>query len=261
MTHNYEEGHGRPAIRRVRARLPRRTRPRNPDYLINPHLLLDPAHGRPPGGSMAELHAHSIPRSRDSGVQPDVLVAQAVTRGLDLVVLTEHNALWPGDELAALSERHEIHVLAGMELGTDLGHILVFGLDHYSPELLTMDALRTIVRSEGAAMVLAHPMRPLSSGRKPSWEEIADRFEGIEAVNGDHGDQADGYYRRLAADLGVTAVGGSDVHSREAVGRVATAFPEPVTELSTLVRLLHERRAHPVDLRPPVARADHRRPD
>jgi len=109
-------------------------------------------------------------------------------------------------------------------------------------------------------MVLAHPMRPLSSGRKPSWEEIADRFEGIEAVNGDHGDQAEGYYRRLALELGVTAVGGSDVHSREAVGRVATAFPERVADIETLVRLLHERRAHPVDLRPPVARADHPHP-
>ncbi|MDA1002406.1 MAG: hypothetical protein O3B31_03510 [Chloroflexi bacterium] len=104
-------------------------------------------------------------------------------------------------------------------------------------------------------------MRPLSSGRKPSWEEIADRFEGIEAVNGDHGDQAEGYYRRLAADLGVAAIGGSDVHSREAVGRSPrrSLNPSPTSKRSCGCCTKGVR--HPVDLRPAVARADHPRPD
>lgn len=242
-------------VNRAAWRRPRRaarSSVRSPEFLLDPAELIDPATLRPQGGAMGELHAHSIPRSRDSGVHPDALAAQAVWRGLDLVVLTEHNTLWPAAELHALSERHEITVLAGMELGTDLGHILVFGLDHYSPELLFIDGLRPIVQSEGAAMVLAHPMRPLSSGRKPGWDEIAERFDGLEVVNGDHGEGANGYYRRLAAELGVAAVGGSDVHSREAVGRVATAFPEPVTDIETLVRLLHECRVHPVDLRPQI---------
>ena len=55
-----------------------------------------------------------------------------------------------------------------MELGTDVGHILVFGLDRYWPELLSIDGLCTIARSEGAAMVLAHPMRS-NDGPRPGW--------------------------------------------------------------------------------------------
>ena len=212
--------------------------------------LLDPGEFRPPGGALGEMHAHSIPRSRDSGVRPEVLAAQAVLIGLDFVVLTEHNAIWPADELRVLGEQSEVLLLRGMELGTDLGHVLVYGLDHYSLELLSIRRLRSIVKAEGAAMALAHPMRPLSSGRSPSWEEISELFDGIEVVNGDHGNPVDGYYSRLAADLGVAAIGGSDVHSREAVGRVATAFPEPVRDLGSLVRFIHEQRVYPVDLRP-----------
>ena len=205
---------------------------------------------RPLGGAIGELHAHSFPRSRDSGARPDELAAEAARRGLDFLVLTEHNSAWSVQERRELAERHDIAVLTGMELGTDVGHILVYGLDRYSPELLFIEELSSIVRSEGAAMVLAHPMRPLSSGRKPSWEEISEFFHGLEAVNGDHGETTDGYYGRLADELGVAAVGGSDVHGRQAVGRVVTAFPEPVADIRALVRLLRDGRAQPVDLRP-----------
>ena len=154
-------------------------------------------------------------------MKADVIAQQAAARGLDGVCLTEHNALWDAAALRELSERHEVTVLRGMELGTDVGHVLVFGLDRYSPELLFIDGLHTIVRAEGAAMVLAHPMRPLSSGRRPSWEETARWFEALEAINGDHGDSEDGYYTRLASELGVAGVAGSDAHSRPAVGRVS----------------------------------------
>ena len=187
----------------------------------------------------------------DSGVKAEVIAEQAALRGLDGVCLTEHNSLWDAAPLRELSERHGVTMLRGMELGTDVGHVLVFGLDHYSPELLFIDGLRTIVRAEGAAMVQAHPMRPLSSGRRPSWKETSRWFEALETINGDHGDSEDGYYVRLASDLGVAGVAGSDVHSRPAVGRVGTLFPMPVPDVETLVGLLRDRLAAPADLRPP----------
>lgn len=218
--------------------------------LLDPADLADPATKRPPGGAVIELHAHSIQHSLDSGVQPDAIVEQAIVRGLDGVCLTEHNALWNEARLRELGERHEFTVLRGMELGTDAGHVLVFGLDHYSPELLFIDALRTIVKVEGAVMVLAHPMRQLSSGVHKGFDEWPEWFEALEAVNGDHSDSENGYYHRRAAELGLAAVAGSDVHSRAAVGRVATVFKEPVRDVETLVRLIREGAVLPADMRP-----------
>ena len=215
------------------------------------------AEARLPGGAVIDMHAHSSEHSLDSGVRADALVAQAVIRGLDGICLTEHNALWPEHEVRALSEKHGISVLHGMELGTDHGHVLVFGLDRYLPELTFIKRLRLIVEAEGGAMIWAHPMRQMD-GLRPNWSELGGLFEGIEVLNGDHSDRVDGYWATLAEELGLGRTGGSDVHSLAAVGRVATGFPEPVPDVETLVRLLHERRHAPLDFRPGMGhRAPH----
>jgi hypothetical protein len=216
---------------------------------IAPEDLTPVAARRPVGGSVFEMHAHSSDRSLDSGVRATVIAEQAGWRGLDGVCLTEHNALWDAAALAELSERAEVLVLPGMELGTDAGHVLVYGLDRYRPELLMLERLRRIVEAEGAAMVLAHPMRTFH-GVRPGWDEFECWFEGIEAINGDHSDSEHSYLVRQAASHGLGAIGGSDAHSREAVGRVGTAFPGPVADLEALVRFIRERETAAVDFRP-----------
>ena len=204
---------------------------------------------RPVGGCVLELHAHSSERSLDSGVRAAVIAEQAAWRGLDGVCLTEHNALWPAAELSELADQFEIRVLAGMELGTDAGHVLVYGLDRYHPELLMIETLRRIVESEGAAMIMAHPMRPFH-GRRPGGNELPAWFDGIEAINGDHSDSEDGYLIRQANDLRIAATGGSDVHSKDAVGRCATAFLGCVSEAHDIADLIRRMRVSPVDFRP-----------
>lgn len=221
----------------------------------DPRRLLDPAHlrapseVRPEGGAVFDLHTHSAPRSRDSGVSAARLAAQAARRGLDGVVLTEHNTIWSADEVRELSERHEVRVLPGMEIGTDVGHVLVYGLERFTPELLEVESLRRIVESEGAVMALAHPMRPFH-GRHAPRDRYADWFDAIEAVNGDHADTEGGPFEQLARRIEVGAIGGSDVHSEQAVGRVVTAFASTVDDLGDLVDHIRERLVRPRDLRP-----------
>jgi predicted metal-dependent phosphoesterase TrpH len=196
-----------------------------------------------------ELHAHSSERSLDSGVRAEVIVEQAAWRGLDGVCLTEHNALWPGDDLRKISERFGLFVFAGMEISTDCGHVLAYGLPRYHVELLELRNLRRIALSEGAALVMAHPMRPFA-GPRPGWDEIPEWFDGIEAINGDHSDGEDGYLIRLARERGVAEIGGSDVHSRDAVGRCATIFQRPVADIQQLAALIRERNVSAADFRP-----------
>ena len=47
-----------------------------------------------------------------------------------------------------------------------------------------------------------------------------------------------------------TSVAGSDAHSQQAVGRVATAVPGYVAGVYDLIRYIREGRAWPVDMRP-----------
>jgi predicted metal-dependent phosphoesterase TrpH len=216
---------------------------------IDPATLAPVAPRRPPGGAVFEMHAHSSDRSLDSGVRVGKILEQARWRGLDGVCLTDHNAAWHPADLRELSERHEILLLGGMELGTDAGHVLVYGLDHYHPELLVLERLRHIVEYEGAAMVIAHPMRPFH-GRRPGWDEFPLWFEGAEVINGDHSDSEDGYMSRHARELGLSLVGGSDAHSRDAVGRAATAFPRRVKEIGDIAAMLRDGSATALDFRP-----------
>ena len=107
------------------------------------------------------------------------------------------------------------------------------------------------VAGGGAAMVLAHPMRPFH-GRRPGWDEFPLWFEGVEVVNGDHSDSEEGYVSRRARDLGLALVGGSDAHSKDAVGRVATAFPGAVHEIGDVVRMIRDSATGVLDFRPPL---------
>lgn len=198
---------------------------------------------------MFDLHAHSSDYSRDSGVRVAKLAAQAAARGLDGVVLTEHNATWSDAEMVELSERHEVRLLPGMEIGTDVGHVLVYGLDRFRPELLEVESLRRIVRAEGAAMALAHPMRPFH-GVHAAHEQYEGWFDALETINGDHADTEGGPFEQITARLGLAAIGGSDIHSVQAVGRAVTTFECRIETVQELVDQLRAAVSRPRDLRP-----------
>lgn len=224
-----------------------------PSGRIHPAELAPVAPRRPDGGFVFELHAHSSERSLDSGVRATVLAQQAAWRGLDGICLTEHNSLWPAREIRELSERAEVIIIAAMELGTDAGHVLVYGLDRYHPELLMLERLRRIVETEGGAMVLAHPMRPFH-GRQLDWADLPSLFDGVEVINGDHSDSEDGYLARQTRELGLATIAGSDAHTKDAVGRVGTVFPRKVLDGGHISQLIRARLASPADFRPrPVA--------
>lgn len=203
---------------------------------------------RPPRGALLDLHTHGWERSLDSGTSAAALVRAAAACGLDGICLTDHNAVCPADEAAALAERHGIAVIPGMEVGTEIGHVLVFGLDRFRPELVHVRQLRRIALAEGAVMVWAHPMRELHLPR-PDWEELPALFEALEVVNGDHSDREDGHFAQLARSFGLGCTAGSDAHSVQAIGRVATAFEAPVPDLGTLIEALRAHAHAPLDLR------------
>jgi len=221
----------------------------NQSGLLSPELLTDTASVRPPNGSVFDLHTHSSNYSRDSGVRIEKLAESVIKRGLDGITLTEHNATWPTDELIRLSEKYEIRLLPGMEIGTDVGHVLVYGLDRFRPELLEIESLRRIVKGEGAAMALAHPMRPFHGQHAPR-DHYKAWFDAIETINGDHADSEGGPYEILANRLGLCPIGGSDVHSMQAVGRAVTVFESTIETIEDLVNQLLAATARPRDLRP-----------
>ena len=200
-----------------------------------------------PQGSIIDLHTHTTLRSMDSGLAPDSLVRRCKELGLSAVCITEHNAIWSVAEARELGERFGIPVFRGMEITTDAGHVLVFGVGSYRPEMFRIERLRAIAKSEGGAMVLAHPMRDL--GFRRPWSEAKGLFEALEGLNGeDHYLGSEHSIRSIAETLGMAVTGGSDAHSEAAVGRRATVFGGHIADERQLIDALLTGRFEAVDL-------------
>jgi predicted metal-dependent phosphoesterase TrpH len=207
---------------------------------------------------LIDLHTHSYPASDDSFMSVDELILAAKERGLDGVCLTEHDAFWPPEQVAALSRRHSFLVLPGCEINTDGGHVLVFGLRRYTFGLHKPPFMRQMVEQERGAIVAAHPYRRRFLADRPQdlpsmvSQAARDPFFGschaLEAVNGRGTAKENRFSRELAARLGAPITGGSDAHRTEQLGRAATRFQRPIASLEDLVTELRAGRYEAVDL-------------
>ena len=92
-----------------------------------------------------DLHIHTSWNSADSNLSPIELIYEAKRLGLDGVVVTEHDRGWDRFRARELAAEHDFLFLRGMEVSTDLGHILVCGLDEYVSGIQRAEKLRQVV--------------------------------------------------------------------------------------------------------------------
>ena len=184
---------------------------------------------------LIDLHCHSLPRSRCSGLQPEELIELSRARGLDGICLVEHDALWPEAELAALRARTGFLVLAGVEFTTDAGHVLAYGLSEGSSTFATAAAVFAAAQREGALLFLAHPAR---DGYLRVTRETVEFFESVESVNGSDTRLQNMAAAGLAKGFRLPGIGGSDAHSAAEVGRGATRFGGEVHDTWSLLAAL-----------------------
>lgn len=170
---------------------------------------------------LIDLHCHTKVYSACSALTPEALVRAAQARGLDGVCITEHDALWPLHEVEPVAANMAFLVLRGMEVTTEVGHVLVYGALAHRPEMATLAELRTIARTDGALMFLAHPSRKYGSVLP---DELGSYFDSVETQNGTEGTLQNADAARLAENMLLPGIGGSDAHSVREVGVCATKF-------------------------------------
>lgn len=170
-----------------------------------------------------------------SALTPDALVRAAHARGLEGVCITEHDALWPLADIEALSRELSFPVFRGMEVTTEVGHVLVFGAREHRPEMAQLAALRDIVRHQHALMFLAHPSRKY--GTLPP-DDLASYFDSVESRNGTEGMLQNDHAARLAENMRLPGIGGSDAHSVREVGTCATRFTRVIESESDFILAL-----------------------
>ena len=196
-----------------------------------------------------DLHTHTSPRSPCSNIEPGELIREADRLGLDGICLTEHQVLWPDDEIAKLAREAQVRIFRGNEFTTNQGDILVFGYERDVKELLTIQELREQVEAVGGFMIAAHPFRGFKTFgigqlqmtvEQACKRKVFDFVDAIEIRNGKLSDEENEMAARVAERLGLPGTAGSDAHQVDEVGRWTTDFER---EIADDAQLLEELRA------------------
>jgi predicted metal-dependent phosphoesterase TrpH len=210
---------------------------------------------------LIDLHAHTWPRSHDSVLNPEDLIVRAKAAGLDAICFTEHDTVWDQKAIDELSAKHSFTVLAGVEISTDDGHILAFGIDRYVFGMHRARELAGYVEAADGVMVAAHPYRRqmpwfsrnddeyLSALQKASQNPAYQYVAALEELNGRGSDKENEFSRRLREIMDLPGTGGTDSHAISDIGRCATYFEKDVRDERELIAELKAGRYHPVDLR------------
>jgi hypothetical protein len=209
---------------------------------------------------LIDLHTHTQPLSHDSLLTADDLIDLAKQSGLDGVCLTEHDFFWEPEKVAELRSRHDFLVIPGIEVNTEDGHIVVFGLEHYVYGMHRIHELSALVEAAGGVMIAAHPYRrqlPFELRNEGDWSEALERatanpaytkVHAIESQNGRGSPRENAFAAEVASRLGARQTAASDAHAAADVGRCATEFERPITGLEDLIAELHAGRFRPITL-------------
>ena len=199
----------------------------------HPHL----AHAVPDGHVRVDLHTHTM-WSGDSTTTPEEFEQAVLASGLDVVCVTDHNAIAGAIELR---DRLAARVIVGEELRTAHGEIIglfltervPMGIDH-------LDAARAI-RDQGGVVYVPHPFDPMrrNMSERALYELAeADLVDAVEVLNAKT--SLASLNRRaaeFAAEFGIVAGAGSDAHVPDALGAAFVQMPDFETPIEFLASL------------------------
>ena len=209
---------------------------------------------------LIDLHTHTRPLSWDSFLTPDELIERSKQAGLDGICLSEHDYFWKPEDVLELAKRHSYLVLPAIEINTDDGHVLAYGLEKYVYGMHRSHELAHHVEQAGGAMVAAHPYRrqmPWYIESERDYQEALVRASrnqayrycvALEVLNGRGSEKENAFSQRLCDLMSMRGTAGSDAHARHDIGRCATYFERDIHDVEDLIEELKQGRFRPVDL-------------
>jgi predicted metal-dependent phosphoesterase TrpH len=177
----------------------------------------------------ADLHIHSM-HSPDATTTVRAVLKQAADVGLDVVAITDHDAITGALEARELASQFGVEVVPGAEVTTSEGHIVALYIDKLPPAGMSLDETLLWIGHYGGIAIAPHPFNNLP--KSLTVESVVNVFnhprskgvlKGIEVYNmatRSFGDVVE----KLSAFLPLAKTAASDAHVYWAIGVGRTQF-------------------------------------
>jgi predicted metal-dependent phosphoesterase TrpH len=187
----------------------------------------------------ADLHIHSN-FSNDGRSTAEEIIESAVEKGLGCIAITDHNSF---EAYGLVKDNGKIIVIPGIEVSSEEGHILAYGIDRDIPRGMTIKETIDAIHEAGGVAFAAHPYRWWSGlGEKNTLEN---EFDGIEANNARSTASGNRRSAALAARIGKPVSAGSDAHSHEFIGEGIVELPDDISTWQDALKAVMEGKAIP----------------
>jgi predicted metal-dependent phosphoesterase TrpH len=188
----------------------------------HPHL----AAPRRPGHVRIDLHSHTL-WSGDSSTTVDELEQAVVESGIDVLCVTDHNAVAGAH---ALQSRLSCRVVVGEELRTSAGEIIGLFLRERVPMGVTPVEAATAIREQGGLVYVPHPFDPMRRNlAEPALVDLVARglVDALEVLNAKTSlASLNARAATFATVHGLAHGAGSDAHVPQAIGAAFVELPD-----------------------------------
>ena len=172
------------------------------------------------------MHSHTM-WSGDSTTTPDEIATAVVETGIDVLCITDHNAIRGAVDLV---DHLSCRVIVGEELRTHAGEIIGLFLTERIPMGVQPDDAARAIREQGGVVYIPHPYDPMRRNLSESaLHSLIDDglVDAIEVINAKTSLRS---LNRKAASIAaahdLAAGAGSDAHVPDAIGAAYVEMPD-----------------------------------
>jgi glycosyltransferase involved in cell wall biosynthesis len=167
-----------------------------------------------------DLHMHTD-HSYDCATPVEVLLAEARSRGLDAIAITDHNEI--SGALDARAKADGVKVIVAEEVKTaDQGEVIGLFIEEKIPRGMTLQETIDEIRRQGGLVYVPHPFDRMHS--VPDYEHLLDILDDVDAIEVFNPRVAISEFNeealRFALKYRIPAGAGSDAHVTQGLGSV-----------------------------------------
>lgn len=193
---------------------------------------------------LVDMHLHECTYSLDSFINLKQIISVAKAKGLDAVCITDHDSMGLKDFAAEYSKEIGFPIFVGIEFFSLQGDITAWGIDSYPDHRIDAQDFIDHVNKSGGFCVSCHPFRNNNRGLEDNLRKVRG-LHGVEVLNGSTSLEANRTALRYCRELGLQAIGASDSHIVENIGKYVTFLPEMVTTTEDFIAQLHHCKTRP----------------